>query len=83
VHYRDTRTEGVPGRVLGQVPAAELYAVTGIQQLPLNTIFQLAAASGTPQLAAARTLLMIPDLLAFWLTGRAGGGDEHVHHPAL
>jgi rhamnulokinase len=72
VHYRDTRTEGVPGRVLGQVPAAELYAVTGIQQLPLNTIFQLAAASGTPQLAAARTLLMIPDLLAFWLTGRAG-----------
>jgi len=72
VHYRDTRTEGVPGRVLRQVPAAELYAITGIQQLPLNTIFQLAAAAGTPQLAAARTLLMIPDLLAFWLTGQAG-----------
>jgi rhamnulokinase len=72
VHYRDTRTEGVAGQVLGQVPAAELYAVTGIQQLPLNTIFQLAAAAGSPQLAAARTLLMIPDLLAFWLTGQAG-----------
>ena len=72
VHYRDTRTEGVAEQVLGQVPAAELYAVTGIQQLPLNTIFQLAAAAGTPQLAAARTLLMIPDLLAFWLTGQAG-----------
>jgi rhamnulokinase len=72
VHYRDTRTEGVPGRVLRQVSAAELYAITGIQQLPLNTIFQLAASAGTPQLAAARTLLMIPDLLAFWLTGQAG-----------
>jgi rhamnulokinase len=72
VHYRDTRTEGVAGQVLGRVPAAELYAITGIQQLPLNTIFQLAAAAGTPQLAAARTLLMIPDLLAFWLTGQAG-----------
>jgi rhamnulokinase len=72
VHYRDTRTEGVAGQVLGRVPAAELYAITGIQQLPLNTIFQLVAAAGTPQLAAARTLLMIPDLLAFWLTGQAG-----------
>ena len=72
VHYRDTRTEGVAVRVLDRVPAAELYAITGIQQLPLNTIFQLAAAAGTPQLAAARTLLMIPDLLAFWLTGQAG-----------
>jgi len=72
VHYRDTRTEGVAGQVLGRVPATELYAITGIQQLPLNTIFQLVAAAGTPQLAAARTLLMIPDLLGFWLTGQAG-----------
>ena len=72
VHYRDTRTEGMAGQVLARVPAAELYAITGIQQLPLNTIFQLAAAVGTPQLAAARTLLMIPDLLAYWLTGQAG-----------
>jgi len=72
VHYRDTRTEGMAGQVLARVPAAELYAITGIQQLPLNTIFQLAAAPATPQLAAARTLLMIPDLLAYWLTGQAG-----------
>jgi rhamnulokinase len=72
VHYRDTRTEGVATQVLARVPAEELYAITGIQQLPLNTIFQLAAAAGSPQLAAARTLLMIPDLLAFWLTGQAG-----------
>jgi rhamnulokinase len=68
VHYRDSRTDGV----VVPVPAAELYAVTGIQHLPFNTIYQLAAAAGTPALAAARTLLLIPDLLAYWLTGVAG-----------
>jgi sugar (pentulose or hexulose) kinase len=72
VHYRDGRTDGVPERVWARVPAADLYAVTGIQQLPFNTIYQLAAAAGSPQLAAARTLLMIPDLLSYWLTGEAG-----------
>jgi len=68
VHYRDARTDGVTV----PVPAAELYATTGIQHLPFNTIYQLAAASGTPALAAARTLLLIPDLLGYWLTGVAG-----------
>jgi rhamnulokinase len=65
VHYRDARTEGV--RV--PVPAAELYAVTGTQHLPFNTIYQLAA---TPMLPHAATMLLIPDLLAYWLTGEAG-----------
>jgi rhamnulokinase len=69
VHYRDARTEGVAARVHAAVPADELYAVTGIQQLPFNTIYQLAA---TPMLRHARTMLLIPDLLAYWLTGVAG-----------
>ena len=38
VHYRDARTAGVADRVLARVPAAELYAATGIQQLPFNRI---------------------------------------------
>jgi rhamnulokinase len=62
----------VTGRLLSRVSAVDLYAVTGIQQLPINTSCQLTAAAGTAQLAAARTLLMIPDLLAYWLTGVAG-----------
>jgi rhamnulokinase len=69
VHYRDARTTGRPALVHAAVPAAELYAVTGIQQLPFNTIYQLAAA---PMLGHARTMLLIPDLLAYWLTGEAG-----------
>jgi rhamnulokinase len=72
VHYRDARTAGTVDRLLARIPAAELYAATGIQQLPFNTICQLVAAEGTSQLAAARTLLLIPDLLAYWLTGSAG-----------
>jgi sugar (pentulose or hexulose) kinase len=69
VHYRDARTDGVAARVHAAVPADELYAVTGIQELPFNTIYQLAA---TPMLRHARTMLLIPDLLAYWLTGTAG-----------
>jgi rhamnulokinase len=72
VHYRDDRTAGMAEKVWAKVSQADLYAVTGIQHLPFNTIYQLAAAAGTPQLAAARTLLMIPDLLVYWLTGEAG-----------
>ena len=69
VHYRDARTDGGAGPVHASVPAAELYAVTGIQHLPFNTIYQLAA---TPMLPHAATMLLIPDLLAYWLTGEAG-----------
>ena len=72
VHYRDRRTAGVLARVLERVPAEELYWTTGLQQLPFNTLYQLVAAVGTPQLDAARTLLMIPDLITYWLTGEIG-----------
>ena len=72
VHYRDSRTAGVVDDVLARVPAADMYAVTGVQQLPINTIYQLAAEARTGQLASARTLLLIPDLLAYWLTGEIG-----------
>ncbi|WP_143466023.1 rhamnulokinase [Kribbella sp. ALI-6-A] len=69
VHYRDSRTEGVMDEVLRKVPAEDLYAVTGLQQLPFNTIYQLAAERS---LDRAERLLLIPDLLAYWLTGVVG-----------
>jgi rhamnulokinase len=71
VHYRDARTDGVMAKLLADVPAADVYATTGIQFLPFNTIYQLVAAAGSAQFAAARTLLLIPDLLGYWLTGNA------------
>ncbi|WP_329267720.1 rhamnulokinase [Streptomyces sp. NBC_01451] len=72
VHYRDARTEGVAEKVWASVPAAELYAATGLQYAPFNTLYQLTAARDTRQLAAAKRLLLIPDLLTYWLTGEAG-----------
>lgn len=72
VHYRDARTEGVAEKVWATVPAAELYAATGLQYAPFNTLYQLTAARSTAQLAAAERLLLIPDLLSYWLTGEAG-----------
>ena len=69
VHYRDSRTDGVMEKVLERVTAAELYEITGLQQLPFNTIYQLAAEG---LLEHADKMLMIPDLLAYWLTGELG-----------
>jgi rhamnulokinase len=71
VHYRDARTDGVMEKVLAEIPAAEVYQITGLQFLPFNTLYQLAAAARTPQLTAACQLLMIPDLLSYWMTGVA------------
>ncbi|MFF1674735.1 rhamnulokinase family protein [Streptomyces sp. NPDC058256] len=72
VHYRDARTEGVAEKVWASVPAADLYAATGLQYAPFNTLYQLTAARSSAQLASAERLLLIPDLLAYWLTGEAG-----------
>ncbi|WP_177239944.1 rhamnulokinase [Streptomyces monashensis] len=72
VHYRDARTEGVAEKVWATVPAGELYAATGIQYAPFNTLYQLTAARASHQLAHAERLLLIPDLLSHWLTGEQG-----------
>ncbi len=71
VAYRDRRTEGVAKRFFEQIPAGEIYARTGIQHLPFNTLFQLKALadSGGDALRRARHLLLIPDLVNHHLTG--------------
>jgi rhamnulokinase len=71
-HYRDSRTDGVMEDVQQRVPAEEIYAVTGIQFLPFNTLYQLyAACRATPKLVdAATTFLTVPDVFNYWLTGR-------------
>jgi len=71
-HYRDSRTEGMLEAAFALVPREEIFERTGIQFLPINTLYQLLAATlqGAPALRVARTLLMMPDLFTFWLTGR-------------
>ncbi|WP_413116417.1 rhamnulokinase [Streptomyces sp. CY1] len=72
VHYRDTRTTHAPEKVAKTLSPQALYAATGIQHLPFNTVYQLIAAQGTPTLTAAHRLLLIPDLISYWLTGEPG-----------
>jgi rhamnulokinase len=72
VHYRDGRTDGMPEELDRVIAPQRLYERTGIQRLPLNTIYQLASMKrdGVAQLEVARSLLLIPDLMHFWLTGQ-------------
>lgn len=73
VHYRDARTNGKIESVYSRVPQSDVFAQTGIQTMPINTLFQLASiAEQSPRLLeAAKTLLFIPDIFHYFLTGRA------------
>jgi rhamnulokinase len=68
-HHRDTRTEGLVDKAFKIMPKEEIYQTTGIQFLPINTLYQLLAMRGTPLFDVAETLLLIPDLINYWLTG--------------
>ncbi len=72
-HYRDRRTEGIPEHVDARISPQRLYSQTGIQRLPINTLYQLVSMrqSGDVHLDVAKTMLLIPDLFHYWLTGRA------------
>ncbi|HET6938557.1 MAG TPA: rhamnulokinase family protein [Nocardioides sp.] len=66
--YRDDRTAAGVEAVHARFGPDELYHRTGLQFLPFNTIYQLAA---EPRLAEAERLLLVPDLVTWSLTGRA------------
>jgi rhamnulokinase len=70
-HYRDPHNRPAMELAFTRVPQAAIYARTGIQFLPFNTLFQLVAITqNTPRLLhSAERLLFMPDLFTFWLTG--------------
>jgi len=70
-HYRDDRTEGIMEKAFAIVPREEIFSHTGLQFMRLNTLYQLLAMklSGSPLLEMAETLLMVPDLFHWLLTG--------------
>jgi len=69
-HYRDERNTAAVSDVHAVVSAPELYAANGLQHLPFNTVFQLEADRAAGMLEAADSLLLVPDLFAYWMTGR-------------
>jgi rhamnulokinase len=71
VHYRDDRTVNMMAAAFAKVSREEVFAQTGIQFMPINTLYQLLSLveSQSPQLSIAATFLTAPDLLNYWLTG--------------
>jgi rhamnulokinase len=71
VHHRDRRTDGAMEALFAEVPAREIYELTGIQLMPINTLVQLyaAVAANESAIETAETLLLMPDLFHFWLSG--------------
>ncbi|MBO9625313.1 MAG: rhamnulokinase, partial [Microbacterium sp.] len=67
-HYRDGRSARGVEEVHALIPFAELYRRNGLQFLPFNTLYQFRVDG---RLADADTALLIPDLIAYLLTGVA------------
>jgi rhamnulokinase len=71
--YRDPRTDAIFENAFEIVPRRDVFEITGLQFMSINSLYQLLAVQrDTPtHLERARTLLMVPDLIHFWLSGRA------------
>jgi rhamnulokinase len=82
-HYRDGRVTAGIDEVHGRISSEALYARTGIQRLPFNTVYQLATDSLSGRLADADRFLLIPDLVTFWLTGREQAERTNASTTAL
>jgi rhamnulokinase len=80
-HYRDDRTARGVAAVHAIVPPHELYDASGLQHLPFNTVFQLASEGSA--LNGADRFLLIPDLVAYWLTGRSVAESTNASTTAL
>lgn len=70
-HYRDARNNGMLERTFAVVPRERIFALTGLQFMQFNSLYQLYAASleSTAGLRHASQLLFMPDLLSYWLSG--------------
>ena len=79
-HYRDSRTDGMMEQVFAVVPREEIFALTGIQFMPINTLYQLFSmvTRADPQLDIAAVLLTMPNLFYYWLSGRQVAEYTHA-----
>lgn len=67
VCYRDDRTQGAMESVFGKIPRAEIFEKTGIQFQNFNTLYQIYSDNNIHK---ATSLLLLPDLINYFLTGR-------------
>ena len=69
ISYRDAHNVRLVDAVHERVGVDRLYATTGIQLLPINSIYRLAAEPRGPRWSRVAHAVLLPDLLAFWLNG--------------
>lgn len=76
--YRDPKKNEIYQDIRSKLTDQRIYAETGIQFMPINTLYQLAVDAQDPDrpLERAQSLLMVPDLLSYWLTGEKA--NEHT-----
>jgi rhamnulokinase len=72
-HYRDSQTQGMMDEVFEIISREEIFSLTGIQFMPVNSLYHLYAIKqkNPAILEQAEKLLMIPDLIRYFLTGEA------------
>ena len=72
-HYRDSRTDAMMDEAFRRLSREYIFERTGVQFMQINTLYQLLAmvVQESPSLKIAKTFLTIPDLLNYWLSGRA------------
>jgi len=72
VHYRDGRGDGMLEEIEKNISFQEIYQKTGIQYMSFNTLYQLYHdIKYRPHIVAqAESLLFMPDLFCFALTGK-------------
>ena len=81
--YRDARTDGVAEALHRRLPPLRLYERNGLQHLPFTTLYQLLAEADGPLLDGASTLLLLPDLLGWWLCGHVGAESTNASTTGL
>ena len=69
-HYRDERVAAGIDDVHARITSEALYAATGLQRLPFNSVYQLAADRLAGRLDNIDGFLLVPDLITYWLTGQ-------------
>jgi rhamnulokinase len=72
ISYRDGRSASFVDTVHATLGRSELFALNGLQFLPFTTLYQLAAAREDPDWMRVARIVLLPDLISYWLTGRLG-----------
>lgn len=81
--YRDERTDGLLEQLDARISPERLYERNGLQRLPFTTLYQLVAEASGPHLDRASTLLLLPDLLGYWLSGHVGAESSNASTTGL